>query len=136
MYHIIKKGDSLDLILAETIIPDLVVTDPPYAFGGSGNEHALSATVAVVLRETAVRLAKGRETQEPHGSFEIFWHDGTGEPGSARSDDEEDFEPQPAGWYWWACFPGCMPDGEPSGPFATSRDALQDADEWHPEFDE
>lgn len=56
----IKHGDSLDLILGETATPDLVVTDPPYAFGGSGGEHALSATVAVVLRETAVRLAKGR----------------------------------------------------------------------------
>jgi tRNA G10 N-methylase Trm11 len=56
----LKVGDSLDLILAETAVPDLIVTDPPYAFGGSGNEHALSATVAVVLRESAQRLAKGR----------------------------------------------------------------------------
>lgn len=56
----IKAGDSLDLILAETATPDLVVTDPPYAFGGSGTEHAISATVAVVLREAALRLAKGR----------------------------------------------------------------------------
>lgn len=54
------KGDSLDLLgdLAEP--PDLIVTDPPYAFGGSGDEHAISATVAVVLRESAQRLAKGR----------------------------------------------------------------------------
>ena len=51
------KGDSLDLILAETTKPDLIVTDPPYAFGGSGGEHALSATVAVVLREAAVMIA-------------------------------------------------------------------------------
>jgi len=56
----IKPGDSLDLILAETAVPDLIVTDPPYAFGGSGSEHAISATVAVVLREAATRLAKGR----------------------------------------------------------------------------
>lgn len=56
----IRKGDSLDLLLAETATPDLVVTDPPYAFGGSGGEHALSATVAVVLREAALRLANGR----------------------------------------------------------------------------
>lgn len=54
------KGDSLDLLLAETATPDLIVTDPPYAFGGSGDEHAISATVAVVLREAAQRLAKGR----------------------------------------------------------------------------
>ena len=40
--------------------PDLVATDPPYSFGGSGDEHALSATVAVVLREAARRLKNGR----------------------------------------------------------------------------
>lgn len=56
----LKHGDSLELILAETAKPDLIVTDPPYAFGGSGGEHALSATVAVVLREAAERLARGR----------------------------------------------------------------------------
>lgn len=58
---IIKPGDALDLILSETQAPDLVVTDPPYAFGGGGGpEHAITATVAVVLRETALRLKKGR----------------------------------------------------------------------------
>ena len=31
------------------------------------------------------------------------------------------------GWYWWACLPGCLPDGEPMGPFATERDAIADA---------
>lgn len=56
----ITKGDSLDLMLSENCTPDLIVTDPPYAFGGSGSEHAISATVAVVLREAATRLAKGR----------------------------------------------------------------------------
>lgn len=56
----ILQGDSLDLILASSETPDLVVTDPPYAFGGAGAEHELSATVAVVLRETATRLKKGR----------------------------------------------------------------------------
>jgi DNA modification methylase len=57
---VIRIGDSLDLILQETEQPDLIVTDPPYAFGGSGPEHALSATVAVVLREAATRLKRGR----------------------------------------------------------------------------
>ena len=56
----IVRGDSLDLILARSDAPDLIVTDPPYAFGGSGGEHELSATVAVVLREAASRLKKGR----------------------------------------------------------------------------
>jgi len=54
------EGDALDLIQQETGQFDLIVTDPPYAFGGSGDEHAISATVAVVLREAAQRLKKGR----------------------------------------------------------------------------
>ena len=24
-----------------------------------------------------------------------------------------------AGWFWWACQPGCLPDGSPTGPLAT-----------------
>ena len=32
-----------------------------------------------------------------------------------------------AGWYWHPCFPGCMPNGESVGPFATESDALADA---------
>ena len=31
------------------------------------------------------------------------------------------------GWYWWACFPGCLPDGEPCGPFDSEDAALKDA---------
>lgn len=31
------------------------------------------------------------------------------------------------GWYWWACFPGCLPDGEPCGPFDTEQEAIDDA---------
>lgn len=67
------------------------------------------------------------ETQEPYGSFEIFWQD------AQRETDES--EAVRAGWYWHACQPGCNPDGESSGPFAHSRQALEDADEWNPEFD-
>ena len=32
-----------------------------------------------------------------------------------------------AGFYWWSCFPGCLPDGEPIGPFETEAEALADA---------
>ena len=31
------------------------------------------------------------------------------------------------GWFWWACQPGCLPDGLPTGPFATSYGAYRDA---------
>jgi hypothetical protein len=32
-----------------------------------------------------------------------------------------------AGWYYWFCFPGCMPEGEAIGPFDTETAALADA---------
>jgi hypothetical protein len=31
------------------------------------------------------------------------------------------------GWYWWACFPGCLPNSDPIGPFKTEAEALEDA---------
>jgi hypothetical protein len=57
------------------------------------------------------------DTKEPYGSFEVFWQETN--IGLER--------PLQQGWYWWACFPGCIPDGEPSGPFNTSREAYDDA---------
>jgi hypothetical protein len=32
-----------------------------------------------------------------------------------------------AGWYWWSCLPGCLPDCDPVGPFDTEAEALADA---------
>lgn len=32
-----------------------------------------------------------------------------------------------AGWYWWYCLPGCMPDSDPFGPFDTWQEAEADA---------
>ncbi len=32
-----------------------------------------------------------------------------------------------AGWYWWSCSPGCLPDTDPVGPFDTEAIALADA---------
>ena len=42
-------------------------------------------------------------------------------------DEDGDFLGE--GYYWRAGFPGCLPDGEPNGPFATQADALADARE-------
>lgn len=41
-------------------------------------------------------------------------------------DDSLGYEP---GWYYWFCFPGCLPDSEPIGPFGTEQEALEDAQE-------
>lgn len=31
------------------------------------------------------------------------------------------------GYYWWSCVPGCLPDGDPNGPFPTEAEAVADA---------
>lgn len=55
----IRRGHALDLIIGMEPY-DVLVTDPPYAFGAQGTtEHAISATVATVLREAAHRLRAG-----------------------------------------------------------------------------
>ena len=40
---------------------------------------------------------------------------------------DTDGEPYEPGWYYWSCFPGCMPDSDPFGPFATEEEAVEDA---------
>lgn len=52
------KGHSLDLV-TECPAIDMLATDPPYAIGGTGAEHAVGAVVATVLREAAYRLRPG-----------------------------------------------------------------------------
>lgn len=39
---------------------------------------------------------------------------------------DEDGGIMPAGWYWWSCQPGCLPDGDPMGPFDTEDEAIAD----------
>ena len=52
------------------------------------------------------------EIGEPYGSYEVWIaYDGN--------------------WYWCSCWPGCLPDGEPSGPFDTEDEAVIDATELH-----
>ena len=31
------------------------------------------------------------------------------------------------GWYWWSCFPGCLPDSDPIGPHDTYDQARDDS---------
>lgn len=59
---------------------------------------------------------------EHFGSFETFFT-----CGSFNQESEESTEP---GWYWQAGFPGCLPDGELSGPFESEQDAIKDATDY------
>lgn len=44
-----------------------------------------------------------------------------------HADDGELGEESPAGWYFWHCFPGCLPDSEAEGPYDTEAEALESA---------
>ena len=77
-----------------------------------------------------------KRASNPHAlpDVEVFYHNGrwaSGEwcaPGIWSEDDSTDSEDAaPPGWYWWSCFPGCLPDSDPVGPFATEAEALADA---------
>ena len=45
-----------------------------------------------------------------------------------QGDDHDDGDSalELTSWYWWPCFPGCLPDSEPVGPFDTKEEALAD----------
>lgn len=52
----------------------------------------------------------------PLGTVEVF---------QARDYDVDPEHPQ--AWYWWACYPGCLPDGDPVGPFDSWAEAIADS---------
>lgn len=56
------------------------------------------------------------ENLDEYGSFEVF-----------HSEDYNLGPGHDSGWYWWACFPGCLPDGDPIGPFKSEDEAIEDA---------
>jgi hypothetical protein len=71
---------------------------------------------------------------DPHAlpDIEVFYVTDPSTSSSAaynreNADHGDEFTIYDAGWYWWSCFPGCIPDGDPSGPYATEAEALADA---------
>ena len=47
---------------------------------------------------------------------------------------DDDGNVLPAGWYYWTCLPGCLPDSDPIGPFESEEAAVADAQESASEF--
>ena len=48
-------------------------------------------------------------------------------PNDYQPETEDGNQQFPDGWYWWSCLPGCLPDGDPIGPFESEEEALADA---------
>lgn len=60
--------------------------------------------------------------QDDKGSFEVFTPQDYPDQGHG---DHSLYDGE--GFYWWSCFPGCLPDGDPVGPFDTAKDAYTHA---------
>ena len=62
------------------------------------------------------------------GSFEVFYDDADFGHGEIARNYDSDGSPIEAGYYWWPCFAGCLPDSDDaSGPFETEAEAIADA---------
>lgn len=74
----------------------------------------------------AYHYSNPKRADDPHAlpDVEVFYVS-KGDLADTGFDPENG--PSEPGWYWWACFPGCMPDGDASGPFDTEDAALADA---------
>ena len=72
-----------------------------------------------------------RREDEPFAlpDIETFYVDDADVERMEQADEkyDDDHGIHETGWYWWFCFPGCLPDGGPNGPFAAEEDALADA---------
>ena len=40
---------------------------------------------------------------------------------------EDEYTITEEGWYYWSCFPGCLPDSPATGPFNSEKEAIKEA---------
>ena len=74
-------------------------------------------------REALWRAGILEDVQLNEGDVPLWYH----------LDENDDLRPcDPAtyeGYYWWACYPGCLPDSDLNGPYATLDEAHADANQ-------
>ena len=63
---------------------------------------------------------------DPHAlpNFEVFYHNG--KDTVTFDNGAESHFGMTTGYYYWPCFPGCLPDSDPIGPFETEESAIAD----------
>lgn len=73
--------------------------------------------------------------QEPHAlpNAETFYIDEHAAKLAGERPELEGEMTEP-GWYYWYCFPGCMPDSTPMGPYASEQEAIDDCREDSMEY--
>jgi hypothetical protein len=65
-----------------------------------------------------------------YGTCEIFYVTIEEQTPATCFWNKDDNEPMGQGYFYWTCLPGCLPEGDPVGPFETSEDAYRDAVEY------
>lgn len=65
---------------------------------------------------------------------EVFYRTDT----ALAADDwrDSDGDVMKAGWYVWVCFPGCLPESDPCGPFASQEEAVKYARDLYGDDDD
>ena len=66
---------------------------------------------------------------DPHAlpDVEVFYR--TKKANAQDGWTDGDGDPLDEGWFYWFCFPGCMPDSDAMGPYATEWEAINAARE-------
>ena len=59
------------------------------------------------------------------GSFEVYFVSKELMWEMSKVEDEPTYTA--SGWYWRSCWPGCLPDSDPVGPFNSELAAINDA---------
>ena len=86
----------------------------------------------IVIDDGIVDVEAFMGDEEPEGipaGMEVFYRTAAENEADEWVDDEG--EAYGEGWYYWACFPGCMPDSAPFGPYATEEEAIADLNAWN-----
>lgn len=107
--------------------------DEARAFAQGGREREGVAMATLRQRQKAAK----HHVEWWHARLREVTHEGCGvytvpEDHSAccpscGSEDTSSVLLDKAGWCWWTCLPGCLPDSDVSGPFDTETDCLNDA---------
>lgn len=94
----------------------------------ASDPHALPNVETFHARIVQIDCARCGESELPEGAdfADLICRSCEQAPQTAGFVSNADGTPK-TGWFYWFCFPGCLPDGEPMGPFATEQEALADA---------
>lgn len=92
--------------------------------GGSGDLQDLFEILTSL--NTLTRGTLENRTYDDLENLEIFYEN---DPNILKEWSEQNEEPPAPGYYFWFCFPGCLPDSEPIGPYETENEAYEAAKE-------